>query len=133
VASRRYPMVLLSVFALLALVLAAVGIAGVVAYTVVQRSQEIGVRMALGAQSRHVLRLVVGQSMLWMLGGLAGGLLGSFGLLRLLGSLLYDVRPTDPLVLASVSAIVAGVALGASVIPARRATRVDPLQALRAE
>jgi putative ABC transport system permease protein len=133
VASRRYPMVLLSVFALLALVLAAVGIAGVVAYTVVQRSQEIGVRMALGAQSQHVLRLVVGQSMLWMLGGLAGGLLGSFGLLRMLGSLLYDVRPTDPFVLVSVSVIVAGVALGASVIPARRATRVDPLQALRAE
>jgi predicted permease len=133
VASRRYPMVLLSVFALIALVLAAVGIAGVVAYTVVQRSQEIGVRMALGAQSRHVLRLVVGQSMAWMLGGLAGGLLASFGLLRLLGSLLYNVTPTDPVVMASVSAIVAAVTLGASVIPAGRATRVDPLQALRAE
>jgi putative ABC transport system permease protein len=133
VASRRYPMVLLSVFALLALVLAAVGIAGVVGYTVVQRSQEIGVRMALGAQSQHVLFLVVGQSMGWMLGGLAGGLLASFGLLRLLGSLLYEVTPTDPVVMASVSAIVAGVTLGASVIPARRATRVDPLQALRTE
>jgi putative ABC transport system permease protein len=133
VASRRYPMVLLSVFALLALVLAAVGIAGVVGYTVVQRSQEIGVRMALGAQSQHVLRLVVGQSMAWMLGGLAGGLLASFGLLRLLGSLLYDVTPTDPVVMASVSAIVAAVTLGASVIPAWRATRVDPLRALRAE
>jgi putative ABC transport system permease protein len=133
VASRRYPMVLLSVFAVLALVLAAVGIAGVVGYTVVQRSQEIGVRMALGAQSQHVLRLVVGQSMAWMLGGLAGGLLASFGLLRLLGSLLYNVTPTDPVVMASVSAIVAAVTLGASVIPARRATRVDPLQALRAE
>ena len=90
-------------------------------------------RMALGAQSQHVLRLVIGQSMAWMLGGLAGGLLASFALVRLLGSLLYGVAPTDPLVLASVSAIVAGVTLGASAIPARRATRVDPLQALRTE
>jgi len=133
VSSRRYPMVLLSAFALLALVLAAIGIAGVVGYTVVQRSQEIGVRMALGAEPQHVLHLIVGQSMTWMAGGLAAGLVASLGLVRLLGSLLYGVTATDPIVLASVCAVLAAVTLTASLIPARRATRIDPIKALRYE
>ena len=133
VASRRFPMMLLSGFAALALALAAVGIAGVVGYSVVQRTQEIGIRMALGAESKDVLRLVVGQSMTWMAAGLIVGLIASLGLVRMLGSLLYGVTPTDPLVLASVSTVLAVVTMAASAIPARRATRVDPLRALRCE
>jgi predicted permease len=133
VSSRKYPMILLSGFALLALTLAAVGIAGVVGYTVVQRSQEIGVRMALGAQPHDVLRLVVGQSLAWMAAGLAVGLIAALMLVRILGSLLYGVTPTDPVVLGSVALVLAVVAVAASVIPARRATQVDPLKALRCE
>jgi putative ABC transport system permease protein len=133
VSSRKYPMILLSVFALLALVLAAVGIAGVVGYTVVQRSQEIGVRMALGAQPRDVLRLVVGQSLTWMAAGLGVGLVASLMLVRMLGSLLFGVTPTDPIVLGSVAVVLAMVTVLASAIPARRATQVDPLKALRCE
>jgi putative ABC transport system permease protein len=133
VSSRKYPMILLSVFALLALTLAAIGIAGVVGYTVVQRSQEIGLRMALGAQPRDVLRLVVGQSMAWMAAGLIAGLIASLGLVRMLGSLLFGVTPTDPVVLGSVAVVLAVVTMAASAIPARRATQVDPLKALRCE
>jgi putative ABC transport system permease protein len=133
VGSRRHPMVLLVLFALLALVLAGVGIAGVVSYSVAQRSQEIGVRMALGAQPQHVLQLVVGQSMTWMVAGLAAGLVASLALVRLLGSLLYGVTPSDPFVLTAVSALLAAVTLAASVVPARRATRIDPVKALRCE
>jgi putative ABC transport system permease protein len=133
VSSRRFPMLLLSGFALLALVLAAVGIAGVVAYSVVQQRQEIGLRMALGAQPRDVLRLVVGHSMWWTLAGLAAGLVASFGMLRLLGSLLYGVGSSDVTVLAAVSLLLAAVALAASYVPARRALRVDPVAALRCQ
>ena len=104
-------MILLSVFALLALLLAAVGIAGVVGYTVVQRSQEIGVRMALGAQPRDVLRLVVGQSLTWMAAGLVVGFIASLGLVRMLGSLLFGVTPTDPVVLGSVAVVLAVVTI----------------------
>jgi putative ABC transport system permease protein len=133
VASRRFPMLLLSGFALLALVLAAVGIAGVVGYSVIQRTQEIGVRMALGAQTRDVLRLVLTHSLSWTLIGIGVGIAGSFGLMQLLGSMLFGVKPTDPLVLGAVSALLIAVALGASYIPARRAMRVDPVSALRGE
>ena len=133
VSSRRFPMLLLSGFALLALVLAAVGIAGVVAYSVVQQRQEIGLRMALGAQPRDVLRLVVGHSMWWTLAGLAAGLVASFGMLRLLGSLLYGVGSSDVTVLAAVSLLLAIVALAASYVPARRALRIDPVAALRCQ
>jgi putative ABC transport system permease protein len=133
VSSRKYPMILLSVFALLALILAAVGIAGVVGYTVVQRSQEIGVRMALGAQPRDVLRLVVGQSLTWMGAGLVVGIIAALMLGRTLKSLLYEVTPTDPIVLGSVAVVLAVVTVLASAIPARRATQVDPLKALRCE
>jgi putative ABC transport system permease protein len=131
VSSRRVPMALLSGFAVLALVLAAVGIAGVVGYSVVQRTPEIGVRMALGAQPRDVLRLVVGHSLAWALGGVAVGLGGALWLLRLLGTLLFDVTPTDPLVLAAVSLLLVAVVLGASYLPARRAARIDAVGAIR--
>jgi putative ABC transport system permease protein len=128
---RRFPMLLLSVFAALALVLAAVGISGVVSYAVTQRTHEIGIRVALGANKMDVLRLVVRQSMLWAGAGTALGILGSLGVMRMLGSLLYGVRPADPLVLAAVSALLMGVALLACYVPARRAARVDPMTALR--
>jgi putative ABC transport system permease protein len=131
VASRRFPMLLLSGFALLALVLAAVGIAGVVGYSVLQRTPEIGVRVALGAQPRDVLRLVIGHSLLWALAGVAAGLVGCVALLRFLESLLFGVTATDPIVLAAVSSVLVFVALTASYLPARRALRVDPVAALR--
>ena len=132
-ASRRNPTLLLTAFAILALTLAAVGIAGVVGYTVVQRSPEIGVRMALGAQPADVLRLIVLQSLTWVAAGLGIGIAAAIGASRLLASLLFEVQPTDPIVLTLVSIALAVVALAASVIPARRAVRIDPLQALRCE
>jgi len=130
---RRFPMMLLVGFAVLALALSAVGIAGVVGYTVVQRRREIGIRMALGASRTDVLRVSVLRSMLWASGGLAAGLLASFGVFRLMGSLLYDVAPNDPRVLALASAVLLAVVFLASYLPARRATRVDPVEALRQE
>jgi putative ABC transport system permease protein len=131
--SRRFPMLLLSVFSLLALVLAAVGIVGVVGHTVTQRTHEIGLRMALGAGTLDVLRLVVSGNMIWVLAGLAAGAAGSAGLTRLLSGLLYGVRPLDPVVLGAVSLLLAAVALFASYLPARRAARIDPMAALRCE
>ena len=131
VSSRRVPMVLLSGFAALALVLAAVGIAGVVGYSVVQRTPEIGVRMALGAQQRDVLRLILGHSLGWALAGVAGGLAGALGLLQLLRTLLFGVTPTDPVVLGAVSLLLIGVVLAASYLPARRAARIDAVGAIR--
>jgi len=130
-ASRRFPMLLLSSFAALALVLAGIGIAGVVGYSVVQRTPEIGVRIALGAQRRDVLRLVLGQSLRWIVCGVVVGIAGAVGLLRWLGSMLYGVTAGDPLVLGTVSLILIGVALAASYVPARRAVRVDAVNALR--
>jgi putative ABC transport system permease protein len=130
-AARRFPMLLLSGFALLALVLAAVGIAGVVGYSVLQRTPEIGVRVALGAQPADVLRLVIGHSLIWALGGVAVGLIGCVALLRLLQAMLFGVTATDPFVLGGVSLVLLCVALGASYLPARRALRVDPVTALR--
>ena len=126
-------MLLLSGFAALALVLAGVGIAGVVGYSVVQRTQEIGIRMALGAESKDVLHLVVGGSMAWALGGVVAGVLLSFVALRPLRSLLYGVGSADPFVLAGVSLVLMAVAATASYLPARRASRVDPVVALRSE
>jgi putative ABC transport system permease protein len=99
----------------------------------VQRTKEIGVRMALGARSRDVLTMVVGRSLSWTLAGLGVGLVASLGLLRLLGTLLYGVRPLEPMVLGAVSLLLVAVALGASYLPARRAARVDPVVALRYE
>ena len=130
---RRFPMLLLITFSLLALVLAAVGLVGVVSYSVAQRTHEIGIRMALGARRTDVLRLVVSRTMLWVAVGVGLGLIGSVSLRRLLAGLLYGVSPTDPVVLGAVSVLLAAVALLASYIPARRAAKVDPLVALRWE
>jgi putative ABC transport system permease protein len=130
---RRLPMLLLSGFAVIALTMAAVGIVGVVAHSVTQRTQEIGIRMALGAATADVLRLIVRGSMVWVFAGLAAGVAGSAALTRLLGGMLYEVRPLDPVVLASVAAVLAIVALLASYLPARRAARIDPISALRCD
>jgi putative ABC transport system permease protein len=131
--SRRFPMLLLIVFSALALVLAAVGIVGVVGHSVAQRTQEIGIRMALGANGLDVLRLMIRGSMLWVLIGLAVGLAASTAATRLLAGMLYDVKPLDPAVLGGVALLLAVVALAASYLPARRAARIDPLTALRCE
>jgi putative ABC transport system permease protein len=131
--SRRFPMLLLSVFSALALLLAAVGIVGVVGNAVTQRTHEIGIRMALGARTLDVIRLMVNSSMLWVLIGLAAGLAGAAGLTRLLGGMLYQVRPMDPGVLGGVALLLGGVAVAASYLPARRAAKIDPVIALRCE
>ena len=114
--SRRFPMLLLSVFSVLALVLAAVGIVGVVGHSVAQRTHEIGIRMALGAETKDVLRLMVNSSMVWVMVGFAAGLAGSAGLTRLLTGMLYDVRPLDPVVLGGVSFLLAAVALASELL-----------------
>lgn len=131
--SRRFPAFLLSAFAALALALAAVGIVGVVSYSVAQRTREIGIRMAMGAGKADVLKLIVSGSMVWVFIGILLGIVGSLGLTRLLGTLLYGVKPGNPLVLASVSLMLASAALLASYVPARRAAKVDPMEALRYE
>ena len=128
--SRRFPMLLLGVFSTLALVLAAVGIVGVVGHSVTQRTHEIGIRMALGAGALDVLWLMVNSSMVWVLVGIGVGVVGAVGLTQLLTGLLYNVRPLDPVVLGAVSLLLAVVALLASYLPARRAVRIDPIAAL---
>jgi len=129
----RFLSLLLATFSGIALFLAAIGIYGVMAYSVAQRTQEIGVRMALGAQRLHVLRLVFGQGFVLLAIGTVIGLGGAFVLTRWLQSLLFEITPTDPLTYSGVVVLLAAVALLACYIPARRATKVDPLVALRYE
>ena len=126
-------MILLGVFAAIAMSLAVVGIYGVISYSVAQRTHEIGIRMALGAERLQVLRLMVGQGMGLTLVGVAIGLIGALCMGRFIASLLYGVKSTDPATLAVVSSILIAVSLMASYIPARRATKVDPMVALRYE
>jgi putative ABC transport system permease protein len=129
----RFTMMLLSTFAVLALVLAMVGIYGVIAYSVSQRTQEIGVRMALGARRRDVFRLVLGQGMLLTGIGVLIGLGGAMALTRFLSSLVFEVSVTDPATYFAVALLLSAIALLACYVPARRAMRVDPMNALRYE
>jgi len=132
-AFQRFVMALLTAFAGLAIVLASVGLYGVIAYLVAQRTHEIGVRMALGARSRDVLRMVLGHGLRLVAIGVVLGLVGALALTRFLAGQLYGVRPTDPLTFIAVTALLALVALAAAWLPAQRAARVDPMIALRAE
>ena len=130
---RRFTMVVLGAFAAVSLLLAVIGVHGVLSYTVAQRTREIGIRMALGADQRNVRTLVVGQGAVLAGAGLAIGLLGAFALTRVLSTLLYGIGATDPVTFGAVALLLGGVALLASYFPARRATRVSPVEALREE
>ncbi|SPF55929.1 conserved membrane hypothetical protein [Candidatus Sulfopaludibacter sp. SbA4] len=133
VSNRRFQTLLLAFFAAIALVLAAVGIYGVISYAVVQRTNEIGIRMALGASRADVLCLVAGRGAIILLGGLVLGLAGALALTHTISTFLFEVKPTDPLTFAAGAGVLVLVALAALAVPARRASRVDPLTALRFE
>ncbi len=131
IAPRRLNFVLVSAFALVALVLTAAGLYGVMSYIVAQRTREIGMRMALGASGRQVLGMVFGQAGRVTAVGIGIGVAGALALTRLMSSLLFGVSAADPLIYAAVSVLLAAVALAAVAVPASRATRIDPLRALR--
>jgi putative ABC transport system permease protein len=131
VARQRFSTLLLGIFAGLALVLAAVGIYGVMSYSIAQRTHEIGIRMALGAQRQDMLKMAVWQGLRLVLIGLTLGLVASFALTRVMSTLLFGISATDPVTFLAISLVLLAVALLASYIPALRATRVDPMVALR--
>jgi putative ABC transport system permease protein len=133
VAAQRFNLLLLTVFASLALILAAVGIYGVMSYATAQRTHEIGIRVALGARTTDVLRLVMGQGLRLTVLGVIAGLIGSYGLTRVMTGLLFGVSATDPMTFGLITLLLATVSLVACYIPARRAMKVDPMVALRYE
>ena len=133
VADRRFMMMMLAAFAAIALLLAAVGIYSVLSHSVAQRTSEIGIRMALGADARSVVGLMLGTAMRSVGAGVAVGAVAGALVVRLLESFLFGVKPIDPIAFASAAALLVAVGLVAAYLPARRATRVDPLLALRAQ
>jgi ABC-type antimicrobial peptide transport system permease subunit len=133
ISDRKFSMVLLGTFAALALLLSSIGIYGVISYLIGERTHEIGIRMALGAQRNDVLTLVLSEGVRLTLLGAAIGIVAALGLTRLMANLLYGVSATDPLTFSAVPIVLLGVAMLACYIPARRAMRVDPMTALRYE
>jgi putative ABC transport system permease protein len=132
-AARRFALELLGVFAAVAFLIAAIGIYGVMAYTFSRRTGEIGLRMALGAQRGDILKVVLGEGARMVVFGVAAGLIGSAMLTRFLQTLLFEIKPTDPITFGVLTALLVSVAILACLIPAQRASRVDPLVALRHE
>jgi len=132
-AQRRFALELLGIFAGVALLLASVGIYGVMAYTFSRRTNEIGIRIAMGAQRRDILKIAIGEGLVIVTIGLAAGLLGSLVLTRFLQTMLFNVKPADPLTFLALSLLLAAVTMMAGFVPARRASRVDPMIALRHE
>jgi putative ABC transport system permease protein len=133
IAPQRLNLTLLTIFAAIAFVLAIVGIYGVMSYAVTQRTHEIGIRMAIGAQPRDVFRMILGQGMMLTIIGMAAGLIGAFALTRLMATMLFNIKPTDPVTFGGVAVLLLAIALIACYIPGRRATKVDPVNSLRYE